>query len=221
MDNPDMNPTTAQSWFKKLAICLILATITTSIIIPTIAKHSLSATVKHKYKKSYGLFRPYAYWDFPYRHSGGSDEIIKALNDNGSTAFAQELKKTNFYHSWDQKGIVTIFVPPNEAFNSLDYDHREKVRQNIERILKYHIISKEFDESILDQGKVRINTLEGSPLTITFLPSGKIQINNNANVTSDTSTLVYSGEIVKGQKNHDKVKAVIIKIDNLLLPPGF
>lgn len=214
MSNSKNNLLTLKNWSKKLLVFLAIVSCIVLISFPVIAQ----------YRRAYGLFRPYAYWNYPYRRGIG-DDIIKALNDKGLTDFAKNLQKTNFYQTLNQKRIVTIFAPSNKAFKELPYSTRQKLRQNLERILKYHIVPEVITEEQINQGKTQIVTLEGSSVKLTVLPNDQIQINNASNTTpanaSNTSTLVYSGEVINGQVNNGEIKAVIIKIDRMLLPPNF
>lgn len=94
----------------------------------------------------------------------------------------------------DNKGLnlsdYTIFVPNNEAFESIGSVLESANQSTLQEVLKYHIIPNNviFSPSL---GNVTVQSLQGSNLTITVLPDGSAWV-NNAKITFPNSIL-YNG----------------------------
>lgn len=84
----------------------------------------------------------------------------------------------------------TIFVPNNEAFESIGSVIESADQPTLQEILKYHIIPSNviFSPSL---GNVTIPSLQGPDLTFTVLPDGSAWV-NNARITFFNSIL-YNG----------------------------
>ena len=94
----------------------------------------------------------------------------------------------------DIKGLnisdFTIFVPKNEAFESIGSVLESADKQTLQSVLKYHIIPNNviFSPSL---GNVTVPSLQGANLTFTVLPDGSAWV-NNAKIVFPNSIL-YNG----------------------------
>jgi len=70
----------------------------------------------------------------------------------------------------------TIFVPTNEAFESIGSVIESADLETLQEVLRYHIIpSVIFSPSL---GNVTVTSLQGTELTFTVLPDGSAWVNN-------------------------------------------
>ena len=83
----------------------------------------------------------------------------------------------------------TIFVPTNEAFESIGSVLESADLETLQEVLRYHIIpSVIFSPSL---GNVTVTSLQGTELTFTVLPDGSAWV-NNARITFPNNIL-YNG----------------------------
>ena len=91
----------------------------------------------------------------------------------------------------DEKGLnisdFTIFVPTNEAFESIGSVLESADKKTLQEVLKYHMIPNNviFSTSL---GNVTVPSYQGSNLTFTVLPDGSAWV-NNAKITFANSIL--------------------------------
>lgn len=91
----------------------------------------------------------------------------------------------------DEKGLnisdFTIFVPTNEAFESIGSVLESADKKTIQEVLKYHMIPNNviFSTSL---GNVTVPSYQGTNLTFTVLPDGSAWV-NNAKITFANSIL--------------------------------
>lgn len=94
----------------------------------------------------------------------------------------------------DEQGLnisdYTIFVPTDEAFESIGSVLESADLETLQEVLRYHIIPNNviFSPSL---GNVTVQSLQGTDLTFTVLPDGSAWV-NNARITFPNSIL-YNG----------------------------
>lgn len=82
-------------------------------------------------------------------------------------------------------GPFTVFAPTNTAFSKLTPDERKKVVNNLEKVLKYHVVSGTFCSIGVINGNVK--TLEGQNVRIDRTSRGTILVNNAKVIAADAS----------------------------------
>jgi uncharacterized surface protein with fasciclin (FAS1) repeats len=104
-------------------------------------------------------------------------------------------------------GPFTVFAPPDSAFPTgadlLDFIANTPL-EALDDILTYHVVPGSISSADLAANPIPVTTVQGSPLTVTVLPTGAIQINGANVIAPDV-----------GASN-----GVIHVIDNVLVPPG-
>ncbi|KAL1591689.1 hypothetical protein SLS60_011688 [Paraconiothyrium brasiliense] len=103
----------------------------------------------------------------------------------------------------------TIFVPTNEAFESIGSVLESADQKTLQEVLKYHIIPNNviFSPSL---GNVTVPSLQGGNLTFTVLPDGSAWV-NNARITFPNSILfngiahVIDSVLSPGEFNRDSL----------------
>jgi uncharacterized surface protein with fasciclin (FAS1) repeats len=94
----------------------------------------------------------------------------------------------------DEQGLnisdYTIFVPTNEAFESIGSVLESADLETLQAVLSYHIIPNNviFSPSL---GNVTVQSLQGEDLTFTVLPDGSAWV-NNARITFP-NTILFNG----------------------------
>ncbi|MCU0542574.1 MAG: fasciclin domain-containing protein [Oscillatoriaceae cyanobacterium Prado104] len=104
-----------------------------------------------------------------------------------------------------QPGPLTIFAPTNQAFQKNGAVYRPLLqpqnKEKLARVLKYHLIASIVTDGDVNKGEVK--TVEGSNVKISVTPEGVI-INDNVKAI---------------QPSIKASNGVIVRVDNLLLPP--
>ena len=172
------------------------------LVVPVFAE---TATERGASAESQSLFQPSAVLDSPKRSGGNIAEtlarepefssLISAFNFAAATAIIEE-----------GGGNLTVFAPTNTAFqkNSAAYNKLllPQNKDKLIRVLKYHIVRGEITPEKVDGGEVE--TVEGSLVKIKASSEG-----------------VIIGDRAKGiQPSIETNNGVIVRIDNLLLPPN-
>ena len=139
----------------------------------------------------------------------GDIDAIQWLETHNASILAFLLSVNNFDGLLgENKEPLTVFVPTNEAFSKLSGEELKKLasRDNIERLLRYHLVSGIISESDIE--KQEITTVEGSPVQITGKRS------------SDTVEAQLNGATVESTIGLND-KLVFVIVDEVLLPPDF
>ena len=121
--------------------------------------------------------------------------LVSALNLTGITPTLEV----------GEAGSLTVFAPTNTAFQknsaALGKLLQPQNKDKLVRVLKYHVVNGQITPEKVDSGAVE--TLEGSKVKITVTSEG-----------------VIIGARAKGIKpSIEASNGVIVRIDNLLLPP--
>ncbi|MBW4681022.1 MAG: fasciclin domain-containing protein [Microcoleus vaginatus WJT46-NPBG5] len=131
----------------------------------------------------------------------GFNKLAAALNET------PEIEKT-----LNQGGPFTILAPTDEAFDALPAGTLEELmksknKQNLAKLLSYHVIAGTVTEADLAAGQVK--TVEGSPV--------KLQVNATANelLLNDAKVTDNSFNIRNGKNNN----ITFVAIDKVLMPP--
>lgn len=172
------------------------------LVVPVFAQSNME---QQSNTESQSLFQPSSVLDSPKRSGGNIAEtlaretefktLVSMFNVSGNMAIIEK----------GGGGSLTIFAPTNTAFqkNSSIYAKllEPQNKEKLIRVLKYHLISGEITAEKVNSGEVE--TLEGSKVKI-----------------KATSEGVIIGDRAKGiQPSIEASNGVIVRIDNLLLPP--
>lgn len=153
---------------------------------------------------SQGTFQPSSVLDSPQRSGGNIAETLAKEKDFKTLASALAL--AGLTHTLTQKrGHLTIFAPTNEAFqkNWAAYAQllQPQNKEKLVRVLKYHLIASTVTPEDVNKGVIK--TVEGSNVKISVTADGVI-INDNVKAV---------------QPSIEATNGVIVRVDNLLLPP--
>ena len=144
--------------------------------------------------------------------SGGSTIVdLAAANPNFSTLVAA-VTAAGLADELSADGNFTVFAPTNGAFNTaltelgLSADQLLANTDLLTDVLLYHVLPNEYRAADILAARLplSVNTLNGSPVVITF--NGNRVVLNNGRATVEIPDLVASN-------------GVIHVIDNVLLPP--
>ncbi len=182
--------------FKRLALIVGMAGVTTFISFPVLAK----------FYPPLALFQPSAYRSYPSYRNSEKNIADTLVAEKGKFAnFVYELQQAGLLDELKQQGSFTIFAPSDEAFNALPKDVYQRYSQpeNRLKVLKYHLVSRLITEKNLNGAE--IPTVEGKSVKVTVGSDGVVKLNNAVGKPPSIQT-----------KN-----GVIVEIDRVLLPPGF
>lgn len=184
---------TKQVKFKILTFSLGFTVVSTLTGLPTLAQGF--------YPPLY-LFQPQAGSNYPYRDSNG-DLLNTLQGESDFENLVDGLEQTGLTETL-QTEQFTVLAPTDAAFDALPNEVFDKLSEpeNLNRVLKYHLVAGEVSENEIAQGEVQ--TVEGSTVTIAQ--------NNNA---------VSLNEATAEQPPIQTTNGVIIRIDKVLLPPDF
>jgi uncharacterized surface protein with fasciclin (FAS1) repeats len=195
MKRLNLNHSIARIWSRKFTLLFSIVGITTAISLPTFAQ------IKYP---PYALFQPLAYSGYPYR-SNNEDIAATLTKETRFKNLVDQLQQAGLLEELKQKNQYTVFAPTDKAFEALDdsvFDRLEK-KENLLKVLKYHLVIGEVTPKQVDSGKV--TTSQGSQIQVTKNNNGGILL-NGANAKQPPLTAN---------------NGVIIEIDRVLLPPGF
>jgi uncharacterized surface protein with fasciclin (FAS1) repeats len=182
-------------WSRKFTLSIGAVGMIILINLPTFAQ------VKYP---PYALFQPLAYSGYPYR-SNNTDIATTLTKETRFKNLVDQLQQAGLLEELKQNNKYTLFAPNDEAFDALEdsvFDRLEN-KQDLLKVLKYHLVVGEVTPEQVDSGKV--TTAQGSQIKITKQDNGGILLNEtNAKQPPLTAKNV-----------------VIIEIDKVLLPPGF
>ncbi|MUG92419.1 fasciclin domain-containing protein [Scytonema sp. UIC 10036] len=189
------NTQNTKKLFKRLALIVGIAGVTTFISFPVLAK----------FYPPLALFQPSAYRSYPSYRNSEKNIADTLAEDSKFTNFVYELKQAGLLDELKQEGPFTIFAPSDEAFNALSKDVYQRYNQpeNRLKVLKYHLVSRLITEKNLNGAEIR--TAEGKSVKVTVGSDGIVKLNNAVGKPPSIQT-----------KN-----GVIVEIDRLLLPPEF
>ncbi|KYC35559.1 beta-Ig-H3/fasciclin [Scytonema hofmannii PCC 7110] len=189
------NAQNTKKLFKRLALIVGIAGVTTFISFPVLAK----------FYPPLALFQPSAYRSYPSYRNSERNIADTLTEDSKFTSFVYELKQAGLLDELKQDGPFTIFAPSDEAFNALSKDIYQRYSQpeNRLKVLKYHLVSRIITEKNLNGAE--IPTAVGKSVKVTVGSDGTVKLNNAVGKPPSIQT-----------KN-----GVIVEIDRVLLPPGF
>lgn len=148
------------------------------------------------------LFQPQAGSNYPYRDSNGN--LLNTLQgESDFENLVDGLKQTGLTETL-QTEQFTVLAPTDSAFDALPDEVFDKLSEpeNLNRVLQYHLVTGEVSEEEIAQGEIQ--TVEGSTVTIA-------QSNSGVSLNGATAE----------QPPIQTTNGVIIRIDKVLLPPGF
>ena len=131
---------------------------------------------------------------------------VAAANDSFKTLTAA-LQAAGLTETLAGEGPFTVFAPTDEAFAALPQEALQALmkpenKEILVKILTYHVVPGKVQSSDLKSGEIQ--TVEGSPVTVTVDQSKVVVGQNNANVV---------------QPDIEASNGVIHVIDKVLLPP--
>lgn len=184
---------TKQNKLKILACSLSFVGISTLKGLPILAQVSYPPLF---------LFQPQAGSNYPYRDSN-KDLLNTLRGESDFKNLVSELEVAGLTETM-QTEQFTVLAPTDAAFDALPDEIFDKLSQpeSMNRVLKYHLVAGEVNQEDIDKGEIK--TLEGS--TVAFAQS-----NNGVSLNG-----------AKAEKTPiQTTNGVIIRIDQVLLPPGF
>ncbi|KJZ79477.1 hypothetical protein HIM_00946 [Hirsutella minnesotensis 3608] len=114
-------------------------------------------------------------------------EIPASLPDTAAaanlTSIAEALTKANLVNTLASASDITVFAPNNAAFQAIASTAQNLSTEELQSVLKYHVIQGVAYSSSLQNGTVK--SLEGSNLNITVQDDGKVFVNAVRVVTPD------------------------------------
>jgi uncharacterized surface protein with fasciclin (FAS1) repeats len=185
----------SQRWVDRAAVLAGILGLGTVLIFPVLAQSN---------NTSQGTFQPSSVLDSPQRSGGNiADTLAK---ESEFKTLASALALAGLTDTLKQEGgTFTIFAPSNQAFqkNAAVYAQllQPQNKEKLARVLKYHLIASSVTPEAVNQGVIQ--TVEGSNLKVGVTADGVI-INDNV------KAVLPSIEATNG---------VIVRVDNLLLPP--
>lgn len=136
------------------------------------------------------------------------DVVSVVQNEPSLSTLASAIAETGLNEELSAGGPYTIFAPTDEAFAALPEDARQELllpenRELLREVLTYHVVPGQLTADQLASSEIQ--SLEGTPLTVTVdQASNEVQV-NNASVTQP-DILASNG--------------VIHVVDQIILPPN-
>jgi uncharacterized surface protein with fasciclin (FAS1) repeats len=96
-----------------------------------------------------------------------ADDVVSALEGAGLTSLATAVEAANLGDQLANLPEFTVFAPSDEAFAAMGADVASMDVQDLQNVLTYHVTDEKLLTSDLSDGENTVNTLEGSPLTVT------------------------------------------------------
>ncbi|MEG4006956.1 fasciclin domain-containing protein [Microcoleus sp. Pol11C1] len=185
----------SQGWRDRVAVLAGIFGLSSLLILPVLAQSN---------RESQSTFQPSSVLDSPQRSGGNIADTLK--RESEFQTLASVLAAAGLTDLLRQEGRpLTIFAPTNQAFrkNAAVYNQllQPQNKEKLARVLKYHLIAGSVTPEDVDKGEIK--TVEGGTVKIRVAPDGVIMNDN-----------------VKGvQPSIEAKNGVIVRVDNLLLPP--
>ncbi|MEG3991288.1 fasciclin domain-containing protein [Microcoleus sp. S28C3] len=187
----------SKDWRDRGAVLGLIFTLSSILIFPVLAQST---------RESQSVFQPSSVLDSPQRSGGNIADTL--ARESEFKTLTSALAVAGLTDTLKQEGRrLTIFAPTNQAFrkNAAVYAQllQPENKDKLARVLKYHLIASSVTPEDVNKGEIK--TVEGGTVKISVAPDGVI-INDN----------------VKGvQPSIEASNGVIVRVDNLLLPPDF
>lgn len=185
----------SQGWRDRAAVLAGIFGLSSLLILPVLAQSN---------RESQSTFQPSSVLDSPQRSGGNIADTLK--RESEFQTLASVLAAAGLTDLLRQEGRpLTIFAPTNQAFrkNAAVYNQllQPQNKEKLARVLKYHLIAGRVTPEDVNKGEIK--TVEGGTVKIRVAPDGVIMNDN-----------------VKGvQPSIEAKNGVIVRVDNLLLPP--
>ncbi|MBD1810985.1 fasciclin domain-containing protein [Microcoleus vaginatus DQ-U2] len=185
----------SQGWRDRAAVLAGIFGLSSLLILPVLAQSN---------RESQSTFQPSSVLDSPQRSGGNIADTLK--RESEFQTLASVLAVAGLTDMLRQEGRpLTIFAPTNQAFrkNAAVYNQllQPQNKEKLARVLKYHLIAGSVTAEDVNKGEIK--TVEGGTVKIRVAPDGVIMNDN-----------------VKGvQPSIEAKNGVIVRVDNLLLPP--
>jgi uncharacterized surface protein with fasciclin (FAS1) repeats len=185
----------SQGWRDRVAVLAGIFGLSSLLILPVLAQSN---------RESQSTFQPSSVLDSPQRSGGNIADTLK--RESEFQTLASVLAAAGLTDLLRQEGRpLTIFAPTNQAFrkNAAVYTQllQPQNKEKLARVLKYHLIAGRVTPEDVNKGEIK--TVEGGTVKIRVAPDGVIMNDN-----------------VKGvQPSIEAKNGVIVRVDNLLLPP--
>ena len=185
----------SQGWRDRAAVLAGIFGLSSLLILPVLAQSN---------RESQSTFQPSSVLDSPQRSGGNIADTLK--RESEFQTLASVLAAAGLTDLLRQEGRpLTIFAPTNQAFrkNAAVYNQllQPQNKEKLTRVLKYHLIASSVTPEDVNKGEIK--TVEGGTVKIRVAPDGVIMNDN-----------------VKGvQPSIEAKNGVIVRVDNLLLPP--
>lgn len=182
----------SQGWGDRAAVLAGILGLSSLLIFPVLAQSN---------SQSQNTFEPSSVLDSPQR----TGSIVDNLTKDEFKTLNSALALAGLTDTLKQAGPLTIFAPTNQAFqkNKAIYSQllQPQNKEKLARVLKYHLIASSVTSENVNEGVIK--TVEGGNLKITVTPEAVI-INDNVKAI---------------QPSIKASNGVIVRVDNLLLPP--
>jgi uncharacterized surface protein with fasciclin (FAS1) repeats len=185
----------SKSWGDRAAVLAGILGLSSVLIFPVLAQSN---------RESQSTFQPSSVLDSPQRSGGNIGDTL--AKESEFKTLASALAVAGLTDTLKQEGgTLTIFAPTNQAFrkNATVYAQllQPQNKEKLARVLKYHLIAGSVTPEDVNKGEIK--TVEGGTVKISVTPSGVVMNDN-----------------VKGvQPSIEASNGVIVRVDNLLLPP--
>jgi uncharacterized surface protein with fasciclin (FAS1) repeats len=185
----------SQGWRDRVAVLAGIFGLSSLLILPVLAQSN---------RESQSTFQPSSVLDSPQRSGGNIADTLK--RESEFQTLASVLAAAGLTDLLREEGRpLTIFAPTNQAFrkNAAVYNQllQPQNKEKLARVLKYHLIAGSVTPEDVNKGEIK--TVEGGTVKIRVAPDGVIMNDN-----------------VKGvQPSIEAKNGVIVRVDNLLLPP--
>jgi uncharacterized surface protein with fasciclin (FAS1) repeats len=183
----------SQGWGDRVAVLAGIFGLSSLLILPVLAQSN---------SQSQSVFQPSSVLDSPRR----TGNIADNLNKSEFKTFVSALALAGLIDTLKQEGrSLTIFAPTNQAFQKNAAVYRQLLqpqnKDKLARVLKYHLVASLVTPEDVNKGEIK--TVEGGIVKIRITDEGAIM---NDNVKAIQPSIEASN-------------GVIVRIDNLLLPP--
>lgn len=183
----------SQGWRDRVTVLAGIFCLSSVLIFPVLAQSN---------SQSQSVFQPSSVLDSPRR----TGNIADNLNKSEFKTFVSALALAGLMDTLKQEGrSLTIFAPTNQAFqkNAAVYTQllQPQNKDKLARVLKYHLVASLVTPEDVNKGEIK--TVEGGIVKIRITDEGVIM---NDNVKAIQPSIEASN-------------GVIVRVDNLLLPP--
>lgn len=186
----------SQGWRDRAAVLAGIFGFSSLLILPVLAQSN---------RESQSTFQPSSVLDSPQRSGGNIADTLKRESEFQTLASVLAVAGLTDLLRQEEGRPLTIFAPTNQAFrkNAAVYNQllQPQNKEKLARVLKYHLIAGSVTAEDVNKGEIK--TVEGGTVKIRVAPDGVIMNDN-----------------VKGvQPSIEAKNGVIVRVDNLLLPP--